>query len=53
MLQVCELVNDVLHHVSTGVACPHHHAVSSQHLGQLGQEGTLVILLLSCGLVGH
>jgi hypothetical protein len=53
MLQAHELVGDALHHVSAGVACLHRHAMSSERLGQLGQEGALVVSLLSCGLVGR
>jgi hypothetical protein len=46
MLQVHELISDALYHVSASVACSHHHAMLSEHLGQLGQEGTLVLLFL-------
>jgi hypothetical protein len=53
VLQVCEHVGDALHHVSASVACLHHHAVSSERLGQPGWEGALVILFLSCGLAGR
>jgi ABC-type nickel/cobalt efflux system permease component RcnA len=51
-LQVHKLIDDALHHVSAGAACPHRHAVSLERLGQPGQEGALVISFLSCGLVG-
>jgi hypothetical protein len=47
VLQVCELIGDALHHVSAGAACPHHHAMLSERLGQLGQKGALVMLFLS------
>jgi hypothetical protein len=53
VLQAHELADDALHHVSAGAAYPHRHAVSSEHLSQLGREGALVISFLSCGLVGH
>jgi hypothetical protein len=53
MLQVHELIDNALHHVSAGVAYPYHHAMLLEHLGQLGQEGTLVLLLLLCGPVGR
>jgi hypothetical protein len=53
VLQVCELVGDALHHVSAGAAYLHCHAMSLERLGQLGWEGTLVVLLLSCGPAGH
>jgi hypothetical protein len=52
-LQARKLVGDALHHVSAGVACLHHHAMSLEHLGQPGRESALVVLLLSCGLAGH
>jgi hypothetical protein len=44
-------MHDALHHVSAGAAYPHCHAMSSEHLSQLGWEGTLVALLLSCSLL--
>jgi hypothetical protein len=47
---VCELIGDALHHMSAGAAYLHRHAVSLECLGQPGQEGALVVLLLSCGL---
>jgi hypothetical protein len=53
VLQACELVDDALHHVSASAAYPHRHAVSSEHLGQLGQEGALVVSFLSCSLAGR
>jgi hypothetical protein len=53
VLQACELIGDALHHMSAGAACPHRHAVSSERLSQLGQEGTLVMSFLSCGPAGH
>jgi hypothetical protein len=52
-LQARELIGDALHHMSAGVACLHRHAVSLERLGQLGQEGALVMLLLSCGPAGR
>jgi hypothetical protein len=53
VLQAREFVDDALHHVSTGAAYPHRHAVSSEHLGQPGWEGALVVSFLSCGLAGR
>jgi hypothetical protein len=52
-LQARELIDDALHHVSTGAANPHHHAVSSECLGQPGREGAFVVSFLSCGPSGR
>jgi hypothetical protein len=52
-LQVHELVDDALHHVSAGAANPHRHAVLSERLGQPGREGALVVSFLSCSPAGH
>jgi hypothetical protein len=43
MLQVRELMDDALHHMSAGVACLHCYAVLLECLGQLGWEGALVM----------
>jgi hypothetical protein len=53
VLQACELVGDALHHVSASAACLHCHAMSLEHLSQLGREGALVMSLLLCGPAGH
>jgi hypothetical protein len=52
VLQVRELIDDTLHHMSASVAYPHRHAVSLERLSQPGQEGALVVSFLSCSLVG-
>jgi hypothetical protein len=48
-----ELVRDVSHHRRTSAGRAHHCTVSSQCLGQTGQERALIVASLSCGRTGR
>jgi hypothetical protein len=48
-----ELIHDISHHRRTSVGHAHCYSMSSQCLGQTGQECAFIVLFLSYGYAGH